>query len=270
MVFSLIAEASRRRARVPQLLVACLLLLGQFIGIGTVMLGFLASLNIWGTRQVERDMPEYDIDPMRAGYLLGCNIIYLVFGLIVVPNSASQWPGGELSELLLAIALFLPGLPLLAFAMDKTSSRAYFKDAAAQNRIHPSICDRDLGHYIVMANAGVSGLVGLLVHLRALGTFFTLYDSTEEFFAEATVNGPALFLGVDLLFLLIGGYTWLQVEALAPVTSYFSGGVIDQKVLSWRDLLTLMVFGPVSHWCIAFASREYTLMRIDGLRLKAL
>jgi len=140
-----------------------------------------------------------------------------------------------------------------------------------------SYSDRELAHFLVMLNCGISAVAGLIVHIRLLASIFAYYDSFADLADELMSSPPAQFLFIDYLFLLLPAYLWLQVEAMGPIKSYFaSTNMMDSqnsasgaRLLTWRDVLAILVFGPSCHFSLAFASREYGLMNLDNLRLKS-
>ncbi len=266
MTFAFVAEASRRQANVPHALVGSVLLLGQLLGVGAVIPAFLFVLHFRGIKTMPADnIAAFDLDAMRAIYLVMCNILFIVFGLVAVPYTSTAWPGGSLNKPIVFSALFVPAIPILAFACDKTASNTLWDDPKRTPR--NQVKESDIAHYTVMVNCGIAGAVGLLVHLRVIYTWVFTYDfSIHQMWSDAVSTGPGQFLAVDLLFVLVTGYCWLQFESKTPIDAYFNKA--PNSLLSWRDFLALLFFGPTTHFNIAFASREFTLMRIDAMREK--
>jgi len=262
-IFSFVAEGSRRRCSVRQGAVGSLALVGQFLGVGAVLPGFLAMLNQSKPKQIPEGEPVHEIHVMRAFYNLGCALSLLLLGFILVPLTTDELPGGTPNPVVTIIMILAPAVPPLAYAFDKTSRG----DFPTHNPREQRLSDREIAHYVVMATCVITAVLGLYSHIRFIGTML-FYDTPVEFWADILENPAALFLLVDETFLILACYTWLHFEALKPANIEAGRKEDTSRLLSFADVLAICAFGPTTHFSIAFAGREYGLMKLDNLRAK--
>ncbi|GBG27258.1 Hypothetical Protein FCC1311_034802 [Hondaea fermentalgiana] len=269
-LWSFVAESSRRRCQVPSVAPAVVPLLSIVLAACGAVPGFLALVQRSAPREVPRGVPQYELGASRAFNIVFFNLMWLTGIVLVLPGTASAWPGGKFDPTVLAVVGIAAVAPPLALPFDGTRSLQWKEpDSSSHESRGGRLPDREFAHYLIMVNAGLTAVVGLFVHLYAwacilqCGSLVVLWD-------ELTANSAITFMLVDYIILVIAAYLWLEVEAMRPVRSASSIRTSSREgPLQWRDLLSVTIFGPICHFSIAFASREYGLFQLDSLQLKS-
>lgn len=260
LIWSFTVEASRRRVSLRQVLTALFPLLAMSCASLVVPL-FLAALNAAAPRQVAHNCPAYDLSVNRAFVLLLCNVGFLVLWFLAVPSTATAWPGGHMEPSILAMALVAPAVPALGFAADATGRGAFYALASAAE-------DREFAHYLVMFSSVLIAIVGLFVHLH-FWSCVVMAGSLAAPVGEMLGNGATSAVLLDWVVLVVAAYFWLEVEAMTPVHESRASRDAPSRLLQWRDCLAIVIFGPTCHFAIAFAGREFGLLRLDNMRVKS-
>mmetsp|Transcript_12992 Transcript_12992/g.25214 ORF Transcript_12992/g.25214 Transcript_12992/m.25214 type:complete len:352 (-) Transcript_12992:166-1221(-) len=271
-LWSFVTEASRRRANVSTLVPAVVPALSLGVAACSAVPAFMALIQRAEARFVPRGMPQYELGASRAFNILFFNLMWIVGFILVMPGTASAWPGGQFDSTVFAVVALAAIAPPFAMPFDGTRGvqRSDVEAGTPTTATNEDrLSDREFAHYLIMTNSGLTALIGLFVHLYAWACILQC-GSLAVLYEELTANWATIFLLVDYVILVLAAYFWLEVEAMGPVRSASSIRSSSRDgPLQWRDLLSVTIFGPICHFSIAFASREYGLLKLDGLQLKS-
>mmetsp|Transcript_8818 Transcript_8818/g.10094 ORF Transcript_8818/g.10094 Transcript_8818/m.10094 type:complete len:350 (+) Transcript_8818:100-1149(+) len=200
----------------------------------------------------------------RSFFVTAANLVFVVFGLYLIPSYSQRYgPIAVVTREYTDVLVCVPFAFSLLTAVDilVISRRDRNLPTADPNLdVPPEV----ISHYLSMCLYAINALIGVVLHIHS-AIILLSYDSFWEFGARAALNPTASLFILNYAIVFSTIYLWLDgfsTMLLGP--KYYKDGI-----LSWKDLLPVILLGPTFHFNVALLTRENALLDIDSAKRRA-